>query len=279
MNVPHPHRDSLLVFKKIFRTVKVLAPSLTDAKYAAQRMGHRLLHKPHEKDFRSLALLKENKPKEDFLFLDIGANRGQTIDSVRLYKNYHIISVEANPSLVQKLIRQRRGDKRLMIMNYAISNTQGETILYVPKYRNYLFDGLASMIRSEAESWLDASRIYGFRKDLLSIVAVRVPMTTVDSLNLAPDFIKIDVQGIELLVLQGARKTLEKYRPILLVELPKEGERSFLAHLNYQPWFFQGGRFFPGIFEHGNSFFLTSEHRRYFPESAFVSAPAFKGRK
>lgn len=272
VNTIHPHHDPLYVFKKIFRTTKVLAPSLTDAKYAAQRLGRRLAGRPHERDFHVLALLKEPKSEQAFLFLDIGANRGQTIDSVRMFKDYYIVSVEANPLLAQKILHQRRGDKRLKILNYAMSNSRGETTLYLPKYRDYVFDGLASTIYSEAESWLNESRIYGFRRELLSITKMRTPMTTVDELGLAPDFIKIDVQGAELLVLQGARKTLENYRPILLVELPSyESEGRFLADLAYRPYFFQNGRFQHGISEHhGNSFFFTEQHRTYFPATAFV---------
>ena len=34
-----------------------------------------------------------------------------------------------------------------------------------------------------------------------------------------PDFIKIDVEGFEYKVLQGAHKTLSKYKPILFIEL------------------------------------------------------------
>jgi FkbM family methyltransferase len=170
-------KDPFYTFKKIFRTAKTLVPSLTDAKYAAQRIGRRLVHKPHEKDFRALAMPNEPKAQENFVFIDIGANRGQTIDSVRLYKDYQIYSIEANTLLAQKLKRQRESNDRLEILNYAMSNTVGETTLYIPKYRNYTFDGLASMIRAEAESWLDATRLYGFRRELLSVIEMRVPTT------------------------------------------------------------------------------------------------------
>lgn len=264
-------KDPLYTFKKIFRTAKTFAPSLTDAKYEGQRLGRSLIKKPHEKDFRALAMLNELKAQEDFVFIDIGANRGQTIDSVRLYKNYKIYSIEANTLLAKKLKRQRVRDNRLEILNYAMSDTVGQSTLYIPKYRNYLFDGLASMIRDEAFTWLDESRIYGFSKKLLSIVEMRVPTTTLDDLNLAPDFIKIDVQGAEMAVLRGARETLQKHKPILLVELPThEAEGRFLAMMGYQPYYYLNGRFYVGISKHGNSFFLAQHHLAYLPATAFV---------
>jgi FkbM family methyltransferase len=40
-----------------------------------------------------------------------------------------------------------------------------------------------------------------------------------DDLNPMPDFIKIDVEGFELYVLQGAIETIRKYKPWLLIEV------------------------------------------------------------
>lgn len=45
-----------------------------------------------------------------------------------------------------------------------------------------------------------------------------VEMRTLDSFELKPDLIKIDVERLETKVLQGALKTLKKYSPRLIVE-------------------------------------------------------------
>jgi len=274
MQVPSFHRSPSYVAKKLFRTGKTFFPSLTDTKYAAQRLVRQLLRRPHEHDFRALDMLKDVKPASEFVFVDIGANRGQTIDSVRLHKRWRICSIEANPVLAQKLQRQRRRDDLVTVLNYAISDTVGETTLYVPKYRGYAFDGLASMIREEAATWLDASKIYGFRADYLTIAEMRVPTTTLDSLGLAPDFVKVDVQGAEMLVLKGAMKTLQAHCPILLLELPSYGEEGlFLAEIGYQPYKFRGRRFERGLeAPGGNAFFLLTKHRGLFGPDAFRAA-------
>lgn len=73
---------------------------------------------------------------------------------------------------------------------------------------------------------------------------IKVPVTTLDSYEFKEvDFIKIDVEGYEVKVLEGSRKTIEESRPVLLVEVNRgaleragtSAERLFevLAELNY----------------------------------------------
>lgn len=43
--------------------------------------------------------------------------------------------------------------------------------------------------------------------------------TRLDTLNLSPQFIKIDVEGAEMLVLKGAKDTIERSRPTVILEI------------------------------------------------------------
>jgi predicted secreted protein len=65
-------------------------------------------------------------------------------------------------------------------------------------------------------------------------------MMTIDSLNLARlDMIKIDVEGMESDVLDGAKATLEKCLPIIIVERIKSQQQAItqaLASYGYE-WF------------------------------------------
>lgn len=41
---------------------------------------------------------------------------------------------------------------------------------------------------------------------------------TLDSLNLAPDFIKLDVEGMEWHALKGGEQTIKRYKPVIMLE-------------------------------------------------------------
>lgn len=45
-----------------------------------------------------------------------------------------------------------------------------------------------------------------------------IEVITIDSLMIAPNFIKIDVEGMEPDVLMGARKTIKDYSPLIMIE-------------------------------------------------------------
>jgi len=77
-------------------------------------------------------------------------------------------------------------------------------------------------------------------------VSIKVPTRRLDDyvavLGRVPDFIKIDVEGSELAVLEGARRTIAAVRPILLVEIhgwgTDESEKvlQVLSELHYDSY-------------------------------------------
>lgn len=65
-----------------------------------------------------------------------------------------------------------------------------------------------------------------------------IPMVSLDSLNLARvDFIKLDIEGMEIEALRGAQSVLGAHHPILLVEIIKSdrvGIEQFLTQRDYR---------------------------------------------
>jgi hypothetical protein len=58
----------------------------------------------------------------------------------------------------------------------------------------------------------------GANPERLSLKEVAVDLRRIDDLELDPSFVKIDVEGAELGVLRGMRDTIERSRPVLMVE-------------------------------------------------------------
>jgi len=66
-----------------------------------------------------------------------------------------------------------------------------------------------------------------------------VPVMKLDDFELDPDLIKMDVQGFEPYVLQGALTTLERSAPVLMLEVEGKAVRgqiqAVLGPLGYAP--------------------------------------------
>lgn len=136
--------------------------------------------------------------------VDVGANYGMySFRLVGLAR--HSIAFEPIPAFA-KMLRSGFGS-RLTVHAVALSDTHGgEVELRLPR----LFTGYATI---EQNNSLDT-------RDQESIDLVRVPRATLDSFDLQNvGFVKIDVEGHEEAVLLGARETLKRCNPCVLIEV------------------------------------------------------------
>ena len=132
--------------------------------------------------------------------LDIGAHIG-AVTNYLARKFLRVIAIEAVPSTFEFLHRNTIELANVTALNIAVGQTEGETFLtHYPKH------GQLSHIAPDAD--IPKTQRIG-----------PIPVKTIDSLNVADvSFIKIDVEGFELPVLMGARRTLKRCKPLVLVE-------------------------------------------------------------
>jgi FkbM family methyltransferase len=254
--------------RKIVRTVEsgmpFVKPSFVkNAKESLFRHARRALRLPHERDFRALALLP---PRDEECFLDVGANRGQSIESMLLFRpNARIVSFEANPALARDLAARYRDRKNVRIVATGLSDSAGTFPLFVPSYKGYVYDALASFDRGAAAGWISERTILGFDPRRLSIAEVPCATETLDAQGLAPHLIKVDVQGCEYNVLAGGKETLRRYQPILLVETYGSDTRTvrLAEDLGYEEYHFDGSFLRKGPPRWGpNSFLITASRMK-----------------
>ena len=208
------------------RALQSRFPAFVDAKANAQRFLRRALRAPFEADFRFLALWA---PQPGEVFVDVGANRGQSIDAIRLYHPDALIhAFEPNPHLALALARLFEDDPALAVYRCGLAAREEGRRLFVPVYRGFVYDGLASFDEAECRGWLNEETVAGFDPSQLEVMACEAKAFPLDQLALPVGFLKLDVQGFERAVLEGGEQTLKSAAPIVMME-NNEAADAFLT--------------------------------------------------
>lgn len=244
-----------LSLKKLFRSIQVIFPGAVDAKFALHDWFHRRTGLVMKAGFNGLRHLDF----QDKLILDVGANRGQSIVAFKnVAPGCRIIAFEPNRILADRLAVQFRSDGSVQIEPCALSNQPGTLTLYILSYRGFLFDGLATIDPNVAK-WFDRDRFYFFDPGRVSVEVSTVPARTLDSYELAPALIKLTAQRAEILILQGAEKTLAKHRPLIIAAWAWEEEIALLRAQGYSPYSYSRASFLAGVIG-DYTWFLLPEH-------------------
>jgi len=232
---------------------------LLETKAKLQRALRRARKRPFEQDFYVLSGLNF----ENGLCLDVGGNRGQSVDAIRLMQpDCKIISVEPSGILADALKEQTEDDPNTEILNIGLGDKAGELTLYTPFYRDFMYDGLASFVEDEARQWLNAETVWKFDPDLLRLEKRACKIKTLDSLKLDPDFIKLDVQGFERQVLQGGRKTIARAKPLILMENNEPGD-ELLLEMEWHRAAYADGKLRLNKLGHNNTLYMHPDSKAY----------------
>lgn len=175
--------------------------------------------------------------------LDIGAHIGwYSINFAKRFPNSKIYAFEPIENTFEYLMKniQRNSLLNVKALNYGLSSKNEENDLY------YFKGGSAIASMENLISHQKAKKVKCQFKALDNVI---------DELKIkSVDFIKCDIEGAELLMLQGAEKTINDFKPIILIELYEgwcnkfkystEDVIDFLNKKGYQIFQAQKGKLF-----------------------------------
>jgi|SRR5277367_490288 len=176
---------------------------------------------------------------EDGVVLDVGANEGDFTDLILTKsKNLRVLSFEPHPKTCSRLKQRFADSQRVRVLNCAVGNGTGEISLF--DYEDDEGSEHASIFRDVIES-TRGRKAKEYKVDLV----------TLDSLKIEGDIqlVKIDVEGFELQVIQGAKKLINDKRPKCMVIEFNEmnvNSRTFLGDLIKELSGYRIDRILPG---------------------------------
>ena len=178
----------------------------------------------------------------NFNSLDVGAYKGVYTYFISKYSK-KVFAFEPNPKSFE--ILKKTVSKNVKVLPYALSDKSRHDFLKIPKGRK----GYSNQGGSIRNVKLDKK----FGK-------LKIETKKIDDLKLKNiGFIKIDAEGVELKVLNGANKLIKKYKPTLLIEIeeryisePIEKSLNKIIKLGYRGFALIGETLTPLKFFDGN---------------------------
>ena len=169
-------------------------------------------HKKFRDDEIEVAILDLIVPANT-IAIDVGANWGVYARALSVLCRT-VYCLEPNPVLSRLIAKTLPAN--CIVRQAAASHADGMATLHIPLGDGRMLDGLASLNTF----------------DDVQTHAVHVPTLRID--DLTPEkvgFVKIDVEGAETLVLQGAEHLIENVRPVFLIEIEERHRPGAIQHI------------------------------------------------
>ena len=193
------------------------------------------MHRPKSAE-QELAFLDRVIP-EGTATVDVGANCGLYTRRLSRFSR-RVYAFEPSHKMAELL--RRTSASNVSVYEIALSDKIGDAELFIPRDDDRLVYGLASL-----EPRYDSSS--------QEVVSMTVPTARLDAIvHEEVAFVKIDVEGHELNVLNGAIGLLEHSQPVFLVEAEDRHREQatrllfdFFEQRSYRGYFLKEGRVYP----------------------------------
>lgn len=204
------------VYSKLAENLQYISPTYYKSRFFKKLKGlsaQNLLERKVEPEF---LWIKEVLEKNS-VFIDMGANVGAYLYTLENHlKPENIYAFEPNPQLFKRL---KRLFPEFNLLSFALSD-----VSTIAEFKIPVINGEKVHTRGTLQTSIK-------EKNEEKTILQKVEVKPLDDLNLNLknlSFIKIDVEGNEMQTLRGARKTIEEYRPILMVEMEQRHHQENL---------------------------------------------------
>jgi len=208
----------------------------------AYGVGHQILTRgEYDRDevdgmLRDLSGLRSDRG-DGVVVLDCGANIGvHTVEAAKYMAGWgNVVAVEAQERLYYALCGNialgNHFNARAILA--AVGTSNREICVPRPNYTKPASFGSLELNRRPSTEYIGQSVSYA-PKDLTT-----VPQIKIDSLGFSRlDFLKLDIEGMELDALEGANETVHQFRPLILVEWIKSDRAALEDYLDRQGYAF-----------------------------------------
>ena len=178
------------------------------------------------------------KQSSEGVFIDVGANLGQYLyQAEQCISNEKIFGFEPHPQLNQRLKRLFKG---CHIYQVALSDQEGTAKFKIP-----YFDSREIHTRGTLKT--EHKELEETNAKLIEVTIDTIDHFTSSNGIQNVSVIKIDVEGAEFDVVKGAKETIQKSQPILIIEIEqrhhqmdiKEHIKAIEQMGNYQCFYFE----------------------------------------
>tara|TARA_B100000767_G_scaffold255255_1_gene261287 strand:+ start:434 stop:1195 length:762 start_codon:yes stop_codon:yes gene_type:complete len=197
----------------IIKDLEFILKKIIPENYLVKKRLKRAINKNYEKELSIIGRFAD-KSKDA---IDIGVYRG--VYSYKLAQNFNLVhSFEPNPLLYPYLNKNlKKIINNINLYNLALSDTNGETKLKLPlRSKSFFKTNIEELYQLGAASIHPNNQFDNFEEVIVEIK--KLDDVKIDN---KIGFIKIDVEGHELEVIEGAKNTIIENMPILLIEIEK----------------------------------------------------------
>ena len=188
------------------------------------------------------------KKKDELVYFDVGSNIGSHVLAISKIFNSKVKIFCFEPqSFIFKILQSNIYENNLqnvVSFNKAISDKKQILNIKVPNYTEYNNFGGLELIKAKFSD----NHLINF-----SNINEEVETIPLDNfINHKVDFIKMDIEGMENLGINGGIELIKKHRPFLIIELKK-------TDLDFMLSFFKNSDYSAYLSSDGNGLFVPNE--------------------